>query len=240
MITLESRGAGSRRRGRLDDLSPAHRGPAALWDIAQKYFFLCVSSRGISTGVICVSPCYLAALSSLDSKLISIQHLGRHKAATHWLFCFFHYPKHGEERQEGLERDKENIKERDRGRTSGKQKEQSWWERTKMDPTVTERLLSGSMKACWFTHIDICSPPHLLNITLSGLFCILPTLSERLVTASFNGQIPSGHFNLLSTRCLPILNVVVVINISVLIQLSIQVESWWMCAFETSAYCLIG
>ena len=51
------------------------------------FFFFPISSAE----VVCVSPCYFAALLSLDSRLISIQHLCWHKKATHWLLFFFFF-----------------------------------------------------------------------------------------------------------------------------------------------------
>ena len=77
----------------------------------------------LSAGVVCVSPCYFAALLSLDSRLISVQHLCGHKEATHWFllfFFFFHYP-NTEEKQR---------REGGRERTQKREKRKRWVEGT--------------------------------------------------------------------------------------------------------------
>lgn len=159
-----------------------HPGPSSLCHITQSlsFFLSCHPPLSFSSSHtlsflnnkhwshLSFSLCYFAALLSLDSGLISIQHLCWQKAATHW-FCFFiTQTEKNEEGQSGWKRKEEwktqgcDIGERVGGQGNDRQ-----------GNTVviviychifaqTGHLLSGSMKAYWFAaHWHFCAllPP---------------------------------------------------------------------------------
>lgn len=123
----------------------------------------------LSAEVVCVSPCYFAALLSLDSRLISVQPLCWHKEATHWFllffFFFFHYPNtEAKQRREGVGERKQKREKRKRwvegiGGTMSR-REREW--RTRGDWSYCHRQATfsfqGSSEPIDLQHIDICSP----------------------------------------------------------------------------------
>ena len=159
----------------LWSLRPLAPNPLILLSFLRLFFFFFFPIS--SAEVVCVSPCYFAALLSLDSRLISIQHLCWHKKATHWLlfFFFFSLSKHRRETEEGG-RGRESTKQVEKEAMSGGHRGN--------DGSEGERMTDGKGRPVLLSQTG-----HLLlRVNKSSLICSTLTflrLTPHLLPHSF-------------------------------------------------------